>query len=139
MSLKVTKDTTAAPVEYSSGTGLTPVTVAITLDGTNSPTTVVGSPLEPIYVWADDDTGTIDNYSDLIAKIEGSDTGITWELSLDGETGWGSSISLSDMDVSVSHAATQIYARASALNDGSVLTANYTTADINISAIENPA
>ncbi|MCA1800760.1 MAG: hypothetical protein LC650_05655, partial [Actinobacteria bacterium] len=64
--------------------------------------------------------------------------GITWELSLDGSTGWASTISLSDLDVSVSEQATQIYARATALNDGSVATYNYTTADVQINATENP-
>ena len=140
MSLKLTKDTTATPDEYSSGTGLDPITVAITLDGTNTPATVVATPVDPIYAWADDDTGTIDNYSTLSVSIVGSDTGITWELSLDGSTGWASSKTLpSPMDVSVTHATTRIYTRATAINDGSVATNNYTTADIELTGTSNPA
>lgn len=139
MSIKLTKDITASPDVYSTGDGTDPVTVALTLDGTNSPTSVTASPAVDLFVWADDDTTNIDNYSSIGVEIDGSDTGVTWELSLDGSTNWGSSVSISDLDVSVSHATTQIYARASALNDGSVLTANYTTADVKITATENPA
>lgn len=137
--LRLTKDNTASPAVYSSGTGTDPVSVSLTLDGTNSPASITASPATNLFVWANDDTGNIDNYSGVTASITGSDTGITWELSLNGSSGWGSSISLSDLDVSTTHQATQIYARASALNDGSVLTANYTTADITLAATENPA
>lgn len=139
MSIKLTKDNTASPDDYSTGTGADPVTVSLTLNGTSIPTSVTASPAADLFVWADDDTTDIDNYSAIGVEITGSDTGITWELSLDGSTSWGSSISLSTLDVSSTHAATQIYARATALNDGSVLTANYSTADVKITATENPA
>ena len=137
--IRLTKDNTASPAVYSSGTGADPVSVSLTLDGTNSPASITGTPVNQLWVWANDDTTNIDNYSGISVAISGSDTGITWELSANGTTGWGNSISLSNLDVSVSHAATQIYARASALNNGTVLTANYTTADITIAATENPA
>jgi hypothetical protein len=139
MSLKITKDNTATPDEYSSGDGTDPVSVSLTLNGSGTPATVSATPATDIFVWADDDTGSIDNYSGVAVGITGADTGITWELSLDGSTNWGASINLADLDVSVSHQAVQIYARATALNDGSVATANYTTADIEVSATENPA
>ena len=124
---------------YSSGDGSDPVSASLTLDGSGTPASITASPATSLFVWANDDTTNIDNYSDIDVTIDGSDTGITWELSLDGSTGWGSTIALSNMDVSVTHAATQIYARASALNNGTVATANYTTADIQITATENPA
>ena len=139
MTIQLTKDSTASPAVYSSGTGTDPVSVSLTLDGTNSPTSVTDSPATNLFVWANDNTTNIDNYSTVSVAITGSDTGITWELSLNGTTNWGASISLSTLDVSTTHAATQIYARASALNNGTVLTANYTTADITIAATENPA
>jgi hypothetical protein len=137
--IQLTKDNTASPDAYSSGTGADPVSVSLTLDGSSTPATVTESPSTSLYVWANDDTTNIDNYSDIDVTISGSDTGITWELSANGSTGWASTIALSDLDVSSTHAATQIYARATALNDGSVATANYTTADIQITATENPA
>ena len=139
MSIKLTKDNTAAPDAYSSGDGSDPVSVSLTLDGTNSPTTVSGAPATNLFVWADDDTTNIDNYSSVVVSISGADTGITWEISLTDGSGYASSISLSDLDVSATYHAIQIYARATALNDGSVATANYTTADIQITATENPA
>lgn len=139
MAIKLTKDNTATPAEYSSGTGADPVSVAITLDGSSSPTHVTASPVTNIFVWADDHTTNVDNYSGVTAEITGADTGIVWELSPNGTTGWAASINLSTMDVSTTHQATQIYARATAINDGTVLTANYTTADIEVNATENPA
>jgi len=139
MAIQLTKDNTATPAVYSTGTGTDPVTVELTLDGTSTPTSITGTPLASTFVWANDGTTNIDNYSNIVISIVGSNTGITWELSLDGATGWGPTISIPNMDVSVTHAATQIYARASAINDGSVLTANYTTADVKIAAVENPA
>jgi len=139
MTIQLAKDSTATPDVYSSGDGSDPVSVSLTLDGSGSPATVTGSPAANLFVWANDNTTNIDNYSGISVAIDGSDAGITWELSLNGSTGWASSINLSDMDVSVTYQATQIYARATALNDGSVLTANYTTADIQITATENPA
>lgn len=138
MTIQLTKDATASPAVYSSSTGLDPVSVSVTLDGTGSPATVVGTPVANTFVWANDDTTDIANYSSIDVGITGSDTGVTWELSLNGSTGWASSISLSDMDVSASYDTTQIYARCTVLNDGSVPTASYTTADIQITATENP-
>jgi len=138
MSIKLTKDSTASPDEYSQSTGLDPVSVSLTLDGTGSPATVSGVPSTNLFVWADDDTTNIDNYSSVSLSISGADTGITWSLSTD-DTTFSSSIDLSDIDVSSTYQAVQVYAKATALNDGSVLTANYTTADILITATENPA
>jgi len=138
MSLKITKDNTATPDEYSSGDGTDPVAVSLTLDGSSIPATVIGVPATNIFVWANDDTGFISSYVDVVVSIAGSDTGITWELSADGSTGWAASINLADMDVSSTHAATQIYARAVAVNDGTVATNIYTTPDITIDAIETP-
>jgi len=139
MTIQLTKDNTASPDVYSTGDGTDPVSVSLTLDGTNIPTTVTASPATSLFVWANDNTTNIANYSGIDLTISGSDTGITWELSADGTTGWGPTISIPNMDVSVTHAATQVYARATALNNGTVLTANYTTADIQITATENPA
>lgn len=137
MSILLAKDSGGVD-PYSQSDGSDPVSVALTLDGSGTPASETGSPATNLFVYAEDDTGSINDYSGISVAISGSDTGITWELSLDGATAWGASISLSDMDVSIAAQATQVYARASALNDGSVATANYTTADIEITATENP-
>lgn len=138
MSIILAKDSGGADA-YSSGDGSDPVAVAITLDGSGTPATVAASPATDLFVCANDHSGNVDNYSGISVAIDGGDTGITWELSLNGSTGWGASINLSDMDVSAAAQATQIYARATALNDGSIATANYATADVEITATENPA
>jgi hypothetical protein len=139
MTIQLTKDNSESPDVYSSGDGSDPVSVSLTLDGSGAPASVTASPATSVYVWANDNTTNIDNYSDIDVTIVGSDTGITWELSADGATGWASTIALSNLDVSATHQATQIYVRASALNDGTVATANYTGVDIQITATENPA
>lgn len=137
--IQLTKDNVATPDAYSEGDGTDPVAVSITTDGTGTPASITATPSTSTFVWADSTGGDIDNYSGISASISGSDTGITWELSLDGATGWATTISLSDLDVSATYAATQIYARATALNDGSVAVSNYTTADVSINATANPA
>jgi len=138
MAIQLTKDNTASPDAYSDGDGSDPIVVALTLDGTNTPTNISGSPVTDLFVWANDDTGNIDNYSNIVVSIEGADAGIVWEVSLNN-TDFSSSISVPTLDVSITHATTQIYTKATAINDGSVLTANYTAAGIKIAAVENPA
>ena len=133
--ISLAKTNDASPVFYSSGDGTNPVAVSLLLDGTGG--TVSGSPATSLFVWANDDTGTIGSYTDIGVSINGSDTGITWTLSTNN-TDFSSTLSLSTMDVSSTYQATQIYAKATALNDGTVDTANYTTADIKISATSNP-
>ncbi|KJR97216.1 MAG: hypothetical protein VR65_06270 [Desulfobulbaceae bacterium BRH_c16a] len=137
--IQLAKDNTATPDAYSSGDGSDPVAVSFTLNGTGIPATITASPAADLFVWAEDDTGNIANYTSISVGITGADPGITWELSADGATGWAESIPLADLDVSVTHQAVQIFARATAVNDGSVETANYVTAKITINATENPA
>ena len=136
--LVLAKDNTATPAVYSSGDGSDPISVSLLLDGTGDPASITGSPATDLFVWADDDTGNIGSYSDVTASISGSDPGITWELSLDNAT-WAATIEVGTLDVSASYHTMQIYARASALNNGTVLTANYTTADVVVAATENPS
>jgi hypothetical protein len=136
--ITLTKDNTATPDAYSIGDGTDPLVVALLLDGTSIPATVTATPATALYVWANDDTEAIGSYSDISVEITGSDTGITWELSADQNT-WATSIEIADLDVSVSHQAVQIYARAVAQNDGTVATNNYVAAKVKIVATENPA
>jgi hypothetical protein len=136
--ITLAKDNTATPDAYSMSDGSDPVAVSFLLDGTSIPAAVTAIPATALYVWANDDTGNIGSYSGITVEITGSDTGITWELSTDENT-WAASIALANIDVSVSHQAVQIYARAVALNDGSVATNNYVAAKVKITATENPA
>ena len=136
--IKLTKDNTATPVAYSVNTGVTPVTVPLTLDGTGDPVSIESVSTEPVYVWANDDTGFIGTYTSISLTISGSDTGVTWLLSLDGSTNWASSINVSNIDVNSTYQTTRVYAKASALNNGSVITNNYVTANILLAATENP-
>lgn len=137
--IQLTKDNTANPDVYSSGDGSDPVAAALTLNGTSIPATITASPVADLFVWANDDTGNIANYSNIQVGITGAGAGILWELSADGATNWGASIALANLDVSVAHQAVQVFARATAANDGSVATANYVTARITITATEHPA
>ena len=139
MSIKLTKDTTASPDEYSQSDGSDPISVSITLDGTNSPTTIAEIVTADIFVWADDDTTDIDNYSSVQLSITGSDTGIVWEFSPNGTDSWAATLDVGPFDVSSTYQTEQVWMRATADNDGSVLTANYITADATITATENPA
>ena len=133
--ISLAKTDVASPDFYSSGDGSDPVAVSLLLDGSGG--TISGSPSTSLFVWANDDTGTIGSYTGIGVSIDGSDTGITWTLSTDNVS-FGATLSLSDMDVSSTYQATQIYAKATALNDGTVPTSNYTTADIKITATSNP-
>ncbi len=137
--LLLTKDNTATPDAYSAGDGSDPVAVAFTLNGSGIPATMTASPATDLFVWADDDTGTIAGYTAVAVAITGADAGITWELSADGLSAWGAALALADLDVSVTYQAVPIFARAIAVNDGSIETANYVTAKITITALENPA
>jgi len=136
--ITLTKDNTATPDAYSIGDGTDPIAVALLLDGTGIPATVTANVATALYVWANDDTTAIGSYTDVEVEITGNDTGITWELSTD-QSVWAASIELADMDVSTTHQAIQIYARATALNDGSVATNNYVAAKVKVTAVENPA
>jgi hypothetical protein len=130
--IQLTKDNTASPDVYSTDDGTDPVSISVIVDGAD----ITESPATSIYVWANDDTTLIASYSSISVAFSGSDAGVTWELSLDGATNWGASISLGDLDVSSTHQATQIYARATVV-DGT-LTGDYETPDFVITASENP-
>lgn len=87
--IQLTKDNTANPDVYSSGDGSDPVAAALTLNGTSIPATITASPVADLFVWANDDTGNIANYSNIQVGITGAGAGILWELSADGATNWG--------------------------------------------------
>ncbi len=136
--LLLAKDNSDTPESFSTGDDSNPVVVSFSLTGDGIPATVTKIPDIDIFVWANNHTGTIANYSEPKLDIVGEDIGITWELSTDGET-WGPSISLATLDVSETFKAVQVFARATAVNDGTVETDNYTTAKVTIMAPENPA
>lgn len=134
----LTKDNAATPVPYSAGDGSDPVSVSFSLDGTSIPETITKSPLSELHIWANNHTGTIGSYTGIKAEITGSDAGIVWELSLDGETGWAAFVDLADLTVSATFQAVRIFARATAINDGSLVTDNFVAAKVAITATERP-
>jgi len=136
--IQLTKTATATPDVYSDGSGTAPITVTLTLDGTGTPASITGATVSPVYVWADNTGGDIATYSDIALGLSGSNAGVTWELSANGSTGWGATLALSNLNVASGYQTTQVYVRASALNDGSVLTGNYTATKVTLSGTSNP-
>lgn len=137
MSLKIASNNTPAYAYYSEGTGATPITVSVTLDGTGAPTTITGATTNPTYLVGVDSSGTIGSYSGITIAPINEEVGINWEISADNIT-FGESISPTDMDVSATDQVVQIYLQAVVANDGSVETNNYVLPDIQITATENP-
>jgi len=134
----LTKDNTETPAAYSAGDDSDPVSVTFSLDGSGIPASVTLIPATDLFVWANNHTATIGSYTGVTAEITGDDPGIVWELSLDGATEWSAALTLTDFDVSASFQALQIFARATATNDGSLETNNYVAAKVTIAATERP-
>lgn len=118
---------------YSQSGGADPVSISVTIDGGDE----TGVPSDQLWCYFNDDSGSIASYSSItVSIVTETDTGVNWELSLDGSTNWGNSISLSNQDVSSAAQAVRIYAHA-IVADGTS-TATYTAADVKIAATENP-
>lgn len=139
--IKFAKSNAATPVFYSSSGGATPVAATVVLDGAGVP--VVASPIDPIWIWADnlnaDSNPTVGTYTGVTVAAISEDTGLNWEFSLDGATNWGESIAPVIPSVAAGFQAVRIYARVTAVNDGSIATANYALPDFVVTATENPA
>ena len=137
MSLKIASNNTPAYAYYSEGSGATPITVSVTLDGTGTPSTITGATTGLTYLVGVDSSGTIGSYSGITIAPINEESGINWEIS-DDNASFGESITPDDMDVSSTDQVVQIYLQAVVDNDGSVATNNYVLPDIQITATENP-
>ena len=132
MAISLAKDSGNAD-PYSQTGGSDPVSISVTINGADE----TGIPADQLWCYFNDDSGSISSYSGItVSIVTETDTGVNWELSLDGSTGWGNSISLSNQDVSSTAQAVRVYAHA-IVTDGTA-TATYTAADVKIAATENP-
>jgi hypothetical protein len=130
MSLLLAKNNTPSYLYYSNGDETAPVTA--TADLTNTGGTITSATDNSTYVIA---TGF--NYTDISISVVNEVAGIDWQLSTDNST-WLETITISDMDALVSDQTTQIHARATFDNDGSIATGKHIEADIRITSIERP-
>ncbi len=129
MSLKLAKNNAPTYDYYSEGDGTDPVSVSVTLDnsGGTSDTDVVTA-----YLIA-----TTYNYTGITVQPVSEETGVDWKVSLDNSN-WYDSVNPTDMDATGGDQNTTIYLKAVVNNDGTVSTGNYTAADVQITATENP-
>jgi len=129
MSLQLSK-TNTAPYDYvSQNDGTNPISVNVTLD--NSGGTVTSSTVTAYLV------ATQYNYTGITVQPVNEEAGLNWQVSLDGTT-WAESVTPADMDGRTADAITNVYFRLVATNDGTVTTGNYTLADVQVTATENP-
>ena len=138
MSLKLSKNNTPPTYDYLSEDGAmtNPAVVAVTIDKTGG--TKTSSSLT-LHLIASDEGGTsIGSYTGITVAPTTAQSGITWEISLDGST-WVSSISPSDMNCEGADAIIPVYTRIVANNavDTPLGTGNY-AGEFAINATENP-
>ena len=137
--ITLAKNNSDPPEEYSEGSELNPITARLTFDGSGTPSEIIVSTDNPVYVWVNDHTGHIDNYSNVAVELQGNDAGVVWELSLDNANWQTTPVGFGVIDVSASFQAVRLYARVRAINDGSLETRNYNVARFLLTGIGNPA
>jgi len=135
--LRLTKDNTATPDFYSFGDASDPITIPVTLDGSGG--SVIGTPSASIFVWADNLNGDLDplvgSYTGVSVTMV-SEEGGDWELSLDGATLWGNTISVMVPSVAASFQAVQIYLRSTVANNGTIATQKFTALKLRLAGTE---
>lgn len=144
MSMRIAKDNTATPEFYSEGTMANPIKAALVLDGAGGTKTALS--VDPLYViFSKDDqniatiTGHTDNPAGPLVELITEDPEVDWELSADGVTWTGlNSLTLPDQDVSAADTSVRIYARCTAINDGSVQVDNYVSTKFRTKCTQNP-
>ena len=129
MSLGLSSNNTSPYSYYSTGDGSNPVSVQVTLDGNGG---TLDSNVVTAYLIA-----TQFNYTGISVTAINEETGVDWKFSLDGTT-WADTVNPADMDARTADQNVPIYIKAVVTNDGTVGTGNYTAADIQITATENP-
>lgn len=136
MSLKLSKTNTPAYDYLSEGTGLNPAICSVTIDKLGGTKTSSATNLFLIATKAGNDQ--IGSYSGISVTPTTPQTGITWEISLNGST-WLSSIAPSDADCSSVDVVIPVYVRIVADNASTspLNTGNY-AGKFAISATENP-
>lgn len=101
-----------------------PVVVNLVLDGSSEPDTITAQSVEPVYVWGN----TV--YSQIILELVNDRTDIVWELSID-DLNFSESVSVPNLP---GHS--QIYVRATAVNDGTIRTGEYESPTLTLSYVD---
>jgi len=140
MSLKLSKNNTE---EYNylseDGTMTNPVVRQVVIDKTGDPIEAVSNPLELYLVGTDEGEGDIGGYTDIKVTPSTEQTGVEWEISLDGGDTWVDFVEPEDMDVSEQHQIVTVHVRAKGDNSPeSVLATNNYAAEFAVQARENP-
>jgi len=129
VSLKLAKDV-IFPYDYYSESGNTdPITLEVTLDNSGG---ITSSTDLTAYLVA-----TTFNYTSITVTPITEDTGINWKVSED-LLSWNDSINLDDMDAVTDDVLAPIYFKVDVNNTGTVVTGDYVSCKVRISATENP-
>lgn len=139
MSLKLSK-TNVAPYDFVNINGelpANPLVASVTIDKTGG---TVTSPTVTAYLVGSNDGGVdIGSYSGITITPTTTSPGLTWEVSANGSTGWGASLSPADMDVSSVDVVTPLYFRVTADNSESTAVTTGNKAGIHtLVSTENP-
>lgn len=145
MSMRLAKNNTPAFQYYTEdGVGTTPIRANLTLDGSGG--TVTADSVDPVWVIFENSTGGIatieghpDNPAGPLVELINEQAGLDWQLSADGSTGWGNSLTLGNQNVSGGPQTVRIYARCVATNDGSIAVNNYVQAKFRTKCEKKPA
>ena len=130
MSIKLSSTNVSPYNYYSEGDGSNPISASVTLDGTGG---TVDTNVVTTYLVA-----TTFNYTGITVQPVTEETGINWQVSLDGGTTWAESVSPADMDATAGDQTVAVSIKAVVANDGTVSTGTYVAADVQITATENP-
>lgn len=136
MSLKLSKTNTPTYNYISEGTGLNPAVCSVTIDKTGGTKTSATTNLFLVATKAGNDQ--IGSYTGISITPTTAQSGITWEISLNGST-WLTDIAPSDLDCSAADVVVPVYTRIVVNNatDTPVSTGNY-AGEFAIAAVENP-
>jgi len=140
MSLKLSKNNTVA-YDYLSEDGdmTNPAVRQVVIDKTGDPAEVVSDALELYLIGTDEGEGDIGGYTDIKITPSTAQTGLTWEISLDGGTTWAAFVEPSAMDVSSAHQIVPVHVRVKGDNSaGTPLQTNNYAAEFAIEAKQNP-
>ena len=127
MSLKLASNNSPAYTYFSEDTGVTPINVAVILDGSGG---TEDSTEAHIYLVA-----TVDNYTSItVEPVNEVDTGINYQVSLTSGSGFAESVTPPNMDASGADVVDDIYVKAVVANDGTVSAGSFTAANIRVTS-----
>lgn len=125
MSLKISNTNTPTYDYWSEGTGANPGASSASADGSGG--TVNGDVVTAYLV------AVGNSYSGISVAPANEETGINWQVSLDGAT-WGVTVYPSAMDATSADQVITLYFRPVVTNDGSVPPGLYTACNVQVAA-----